>query len=155
MKPTKKVKRHVKNFLRMRIKWSKYMIGIRFPFDGYVTKGQYLEVIKRFMKLNPCDPDWKKEYDFYKNQSADLDDIYYYFEADDKEYSIHPTHPTWSWLEFLGLDHEWFNEFYWNHLSEEDKKEILEKESDRIRDKLARMQQESPLTFDKNLVSLC
>ncbi|MBO7714724.1 MAG: hypothetical protein J6S85_14195 [Methanobrevibacter sp.] len=107
MNPTKKAKKHIKSFLKMRIKWSKYILGFRFPFSGYVTKEQYLSFLVRYMTLYPCDPEYKEEYAFCKNQPAPMNDIYYYFEADDKEGSIHPTHPTWLWWEYIGHDKEW------------------------------------------------
>lgn len=98
-------KRQNRAFLRWRIKWALLHTGLRMPFGGFITKGEFLKHLENLMEQHPEITRYKEEYDWYKNQPAPLDQKIFKIEADDK-YMGTRWRPMF-FQEYIGTDEEW------------------------------------------------
>jgi hypothetical protein len=98
-------KRQNRAFLRWRVKWALLHTGLRMPFGGYITKGEFLKHLETLMEQHPEITRYKEEYDCYKNQPAPLDQNIFKIEADDK-YMGTEWRPMF-FQEYIGTDEEW------------------------------------------------
>ena len=106
MKLIKQHKSYLRTFLRGRIEWAEFETGLHVPFGGYVTKGEFLQILENLIEAYPDVVRYKEEHEWYKNQSAPLDQKIYKIEAD--TFWGSPRRPMY-FQQYIGTDEEWIS----------------------------------------------